>query len=96
MIKIKNWHIFNSQFNEDFIKNYNAENDEGYFPEVDVQYLQKLHTLHNDLPFSPERMKIEKVKTLLANLQDKAEYVTYSHNKVKASMKSWVSFKKHR
>ena len=27
------------QFNEDFIKNYNEESDEGYFPEVDIQYL---------------------------------------------------------
>ena len=26
-----------SQFNEDFIKNYNKENDEVYFLEVDVQ-----------------------------------------------------------
>ena len=26
----------------------------------------KLHELHNDLPFLPERMKIEKVKKLLA------------------------------
>ena len=26
-----------SQFNEDFIKNYNEESNEGYFPEVDVQ-----------------------------------------------------------
>ena len=31
------------QFNEDFIKNYNAESDEGYFLEVDVQYPEKLH-----------------------------------------------------
>ena len=30
------------QFNEDFIKNYNEESDEGYFLEVDVQYLDKL------------------------------------------------------
>ena len=28
-------------FNEDFIKNYNEESDEGYFLEVDVQYLKK-------------------------------------------------------
>ena len=28
-----------SQFNEDFITSYNEENDEGYFLEVDVQYL---------------------------------------------------------
>ena len=52
------WMEDTSQFNEDFIKNYNEENDEGYFLKVDVQYLQKLHQLHNDLPFLPERVKI--------------------------------------
>ena len=36
-----------SQFNENFIKNYNEGSDEGYFLEVDVQYLEKLHELHN-------------------------------------------------
>ena len=29
-----------SQFNEDFIKNYDEEIDEGYFPESDVQILK--------------------------------------------------------
>ena len=28
-----------------------------YFLETDVQYLEKLHELHNDLPFLPERKK---------------------------------------
>ena len=46
-----------SQFNEDFIKNYNEESDKGYFLEVDVQYPEKLHELHNGLLFLPERMK---------------------------------------
>ena len=55
------WIKDTSQFNEDFIKNYNKESDERYFLEVDVQYLEKLHELHNDLPFLAERMKIEKV-----------------------------------
>ena len=32
------WIEDTSQFNEDFIKNYNEENNEGYFFEVDVQY----------------------------------------------------------
>ena len=36
-----------SQFNEDFIENNNEENNEGYFIEVDVQYLEKLHERHN-------------------------------------------------
>ena len=36
----------------------------------------KLHELHNDLPFLPERMKIEKVKKLVNNLHDKTKDVT--------------------
>ena len=46
------------QFNKDFLKNYNEERDKGYFLEVDVQYIEKLHDLQNVLPFFPERMKI--------------------------------------
>ena len=34
------------RFNEDCIKNYNEESAEGYFLEVDVQYLGKLHNLY--------------------------------------------------
>ena len=56
------------QFNEDFIQNYNEENDEGYFLEVDIWYIW--YELHNDIPFLPERMKIEKVEKLVANLYD--------------------------
>ena len=33
------------------MKSYNKECDEEYFLEVDVQYPEKLHDLHNDLPF---------------------------------------------
>ena len=40
-----------SQFKEDLMNNYNEENDEGCFLEVDVQYPEKLHELYNDLPF---------------------------------------------
>ena len=47
-IYIFQWIEDTSQFNEDFIKNYNEEADEGYFLEVDVQYPEKLHQLHND------------------------------------------------
>ena len=56
--------------NEDFIKHYNEESDEGYFPESDAQYLQKL----------PERVKVEKFGKLVANLHDKSEYVTHIRN----------------
>ena len=46
------WIEDTSQFNEDFIKNYNVESDEGYFLEVDVQHLEKLHELHTDFFFT--------------------------------------------
>ena len=69
-----------SQFNEDFIKNYNEISDKGDFLEVDIQYTEKLHELHNDLPFLPERMKIEKLIKLVANLHDKNKYVIHIRN----------------
>ena len=71
------WVEDTSQFYEDFIKSYNEESDEGYFIEVDVQYPEKLHERHNDLPFLPERMKIEKAEKLVSNLHNKNECVTH-------------------
>ena len=62
------------------IKNYNEESDKGYLLEVDVQYLEKLHERHNDLPFLPDRTKIEKFEKLGANLHDKTEYVIHIRN----------------
>ena len=67
------WIKDTSQFNEDFIKNYNEEIDEGYFLEFNVQYIEKLCEIYNDLPFLPERMKIEKLEKLVANLHEKTE-----------------------
>ena len=37
-----------SRFNEDFMKNCNEDIDQGYFLEVDIHYLEKLHKFHND------------------------------------------------
>ena len=42
--------------------------------------MEKLHELHNNLPFLPERMKIEKFEKLVASLHDKTEYVTHIRN----------------
>ena len=61
---------FTSFFNEDFIKNYSEENDEEYFSEVDIQYPEKLHELHNYLPFLLERMKLRKFEKVVTNLYD--------------------------
>ena len=59
-VKSFEWIKDTSQFKEDFIENY----IEGYFLKVDVQFSEKSHERHNDLPFLPERMKIEKSKSL--------------------------------
>ena len=74
------WSKDTSQFNEDFIKNYNENSDEGYFLEVDVQNLGKLHDLHNDSPFLLVRIKIEKVGKLVSNLHDKTAYIIHIRN----------------
>ena len=71
------WIKDTSQFNEDFIKNYNEESDEEYFVEVDVQYLEQLHAFHNDLPFLPEKINFGKFEKLVANLLDKTDYVIH-------------------
>ena len=66
-----------SQFNWDFKKDYKEESDEEYFRQVDAEYPKKIQELHNDLPFLPEKMKIEKSEKLVINLHNKTEYVIH-------------------
>ena len=47
-----------------------------------------MHELHNDLPFLPERKKIEKVEKLVVNLHGKTECVIHIRNLKQA----WISF----
>ena len=61
-----------SGMNKKFVKSYNKNNsDKGYILEVDVDYPSKLHKLHSDMPFLPERMKIGRTQKLVCNLRDK-------------------------
>ena len=68
------WTEDTSQLNEDFIKKIIMKKVIKNILEVGAQYPQKLHELHNDLLFLPERMKIEKVEKLATDLHDKTEY----------------------
>ena len=71
------WIKDTSQFNEDFIQNYNEESNEGYFLEVNIQYIAKLHELHNDLLVFIWKNENQKVEKLVANLHDENEYVLH-------------------
>ena len=66
-----------SEIDEKFIKKYDEDSDKGYILEVDVKYPTKLHDLHSDLPFLPNRMKIDKCKKLVCNLRNKKKYVVH-------------------
>ena len=83
----------NDKRNEEFIKNYNENDKKGYIFEVDVKYPKKLHELHSDLPFLPERMKINKCKKLVCNLYDKKKYVVHI-NSLKQALNHGLKLKK--
>ena len=81
-----------SEFNKDFIKDYDENSDEGYFLEVDVEYPKNLFSLHNDLPFLPERNKIKKCNKLICNVHEKENCC--SHKSFKTSIKSLITTEK--
>ena len=58
------------KFEEKFIKSYDKNNDKWYILQVDVEYSKNLHKLHRDLPFLPERKKINKYSKLVCNVQE--------------------------
>ena len=66
-----------SKFDEKFIKDYDENSDKGYFLEVDVEYPKELFNKHEDLPFLPERMKINKCSKLVCRLHDRENYVIH-------------------
>ena len=66
-----------SRFNDIFIKNYNENSDKGYLLEVYIDYPKKLFDLHKDLPFLPERKKVNKVEKLICSIEAKEKYVIH-------------------
>ena len=85
--------IDNNEINEDFIKNYDENNDKGYILEVDVKYPKRLHELHSDLPFLSERMKVNKCKKLVCNLFNRKKCVVHI-NALKPALKHGLKLKK--
>ena len=49
--------------------------------EVDLEYPENLHDLHNDYPFCPERVECKNgVKKLIPNLRNKTKYIIHYRN----------------
>ena len=81
-----------SDFNEDFIKNYDEKNEEGYFLEVDIEYSKKLWISHKELPFLHEKRKLEKVEKLVCSIEDKVKYVIHIRA-LKQALNNGLKFK---
>ena len=82
-----------NKINEDFIKNYDENNDEGYILEVDIKYPKILHELHSDLPSLSERMEVNKCKKLDCSLFNKKKYVAHI-NALKQALNHGLKLKK--
>ena len=85
--------IDNKEINEEFIKNYDENDNKGYILEVDVKYPKRLHELHSDLSFLSERMKIDKCNKLVCNLFSKKKYLAHI-NSLKQALNHGFKLKK--
>ena len=50
------------------------------FLEVDLEYPEDLHDLHNDYPLAPEGIKIGNIEKLILNLTNNTNYVVHYEN----------------
>jgi len=79
--EIENW----ERFSEQEVK--------GCILEIDPDYPQELHDLHNEYPLAPERLIINKVEKLIPNLNDKTKYV-FHHTNLKQYLSLGMELKK--
>ena len=66
-----------SEFKEDFIKTYDEDGKKGCFLEVDFDYTSELFNFHKNLPFLPERKKVEKVEKLICSIEGKEKCIIH-------------------
>lgn len=73
--------LTDTQINEFNIATKSDKADVGYILEVDLDYPEKLHKLHNDFPFCMENTKpnylTSKQNKLIANLHPKTNYIIH-------------------
>ena len=82
------------KFTKEFIKIFDEDSDKGYILEVDFKYPKKLHDLHSNLPFSPER--IDKCRKPACNLYNKKKYLVHVRSLKQALNHGLILKKVHR
>ena len=68
---------YSFDFNEDVIKNYNKNSDEGYFLEVDVEYPKHYRVHIKIYHFYLNEKKLEKLEKRVCSIEDKEKYVIH-------------------
>ena len=64
------------------------------FLEVDIDYPKELFNLHEDLPFLPESKKVNQVKELICNIENKEKCVIHIRS-LKQALDHGLVFKKY-
>ena len=64
-----------SLIDEEFRTNYDKNGDFRFFLKVDVEYPEELHDLHIDLPFLPQKMKINGHNKLVCTHNEKKKRI---------------------
>jgi len=78
-LPISDYEFISNPSSFDFM-NIESDGETGYILEVDVEYGKNLHELHNDYPFLPEKVKLNRTEKLCATLNDKKNYIVYIKN----------------
>ena len=95
------WETDLSIFTNHFVKNYDEKSDIGYLFYADIAYPKDLYELHKDLPFLPDRMKVNKVNKIVASVYDKNNYAIHiyalkqalNHGLILIKVHSVISFR---
>ena len=87
-----------SLIDEEFRTNYDKNGDIRFFLKVDVEYPEELHDLHIDLPFLPQKMKINGHNKLVCTHNEKKKNLKQAleHGlKLKKVINQLLFIKKH-
>lgn len=87
--------LSNLQIEKLNIMNISDTSEKGYVLEVDLEYPENLHNLHNDFPFCPENYKPQNSRSLklIPNLKNKERYIIH-YTLLKQSIKYGIKLTK--